>query len=240
MRVQMPPLSTVAVALGAVVVGLVVGNVLGVRKGFDVREWQTTMGVAVAIVAAGIAWVNVRTTLRVNLISREEDRMERTLPGLNEPVTLLAPLVGALRELKHKEFAITIINSALPGFGSETAKLSEAVENQLPSTDGPTRHRVTESLKVLIRKSAELSAAWKEFERATSDLRDIGQFATNSREAVNASVEDAKSLVQERLVGVEDAVRSIERLHRELQGRIEMYERRLPIFRKRIEDFFGD
>jgi hypothetical protein len=234
------PLSAIAAVLVGVAVGFVLGNILGVRKAIDIKEWQTTIGVVVAVAAATVAWINVQTTLRVNLISREEDRMERTLPGLTEAAKLLTSLVGDLRALQHKEFSITTIYGALPGFGDEAATLPEAVEKQTPNTDGPTRHRVTEGLKTLITKSAELQAAWSEFERASSDSRDIAQFAEEAKEGVRRAVQEARRLIDERLRGFEEALSSLERLQGELQGRIETFERRLPVFRKRIEAFFRD
>jgi hypothetical protein len=47
------------------------------------------LGGAIALIAVVVATRNVRRQLRVNLLSREEDRMERELPGLKQAFEFL-------------------------------------------------------------------------------------------------------------------------------------------------------
>jgi hypothetical protein len=59
----------------------------------DLKQWQPLVGAMVAaigiIVAAMIAVINVNRQIRINILSREEDRIERNLPGLRDAASYL-------------------------------------------------------------------------------------------------------------------------------------------------------
>src|ERR1700724_3696826 len=55
------------------------------------QPWQTAISACAALFVGFVGWINVsrqlrlnRRVARINLMSREEDRIERTLPGLRE------------------------------------------------------------------------------------------------------------------------------------------------------------
>jgi hypothetical protein len=69
-------------AVGAAAfVGLMVGYSSGRGAIPDLQEWQTLVGALVAVIAVAVAWLNVQRQLRINLISREEDRIEKGAAG---------------------------------------------------------------------------------------------------------------------------------------------------------------
>ncbi len=65
----------------------------------SIREYQTLFSAAVAgagiAIAAYVAVRNVNRQLRTNVVSREEERIERVLPGLREAV-------GCLQSIKSE------------------------------------------------------------------------------------------------------------------------------------------
>lgn len=82
-------LSTACIALGTVM-GILIGG--GIAPPITAEPWLKTyqallaalIGIAGAAAGLAIATRNVLRQMRINLISREEDRIERILPGLRE------------------------------------------------------------------------------------------------------------------------------------------------------------
>jgi hypothetical protein len=63
-----------------VIIGMVATLVAMEKDALSIQEMRNWIGAAapiIAIAGAWIAWTNVRTTIRVNLMNREEDRLER-------------------------------------------------------------------------------------------------------------------------------------------------------------------
>jgi hypothetical protein len=64
-----------AASLGFVL-GFAYGNVLGLERVFDLEKWQTLVGTVVAVLAAAAAFLGVRGTQRINVILKEQERLD--------------------------------------------------------------------------------------------------------------------------------------------------------------------
>ena len=61
--------------------GFTYGNVLGLDGTFVLKEWQTLVAAAVAVIGVAWAYYGVRGTQRINVILKEQERLDRLLPG---------------------------------------------------------------------------------------------------------------------------------------------------------------
>lgn len=84
--------TTVLVAAAAsfsLILGFAFGDVLGGGFGFQLRDWQTLISAFVAVGAATAAFLGVHGTQRINVMLKEEERIDRALPGLRQTRDLL-------------------------------------------------------------------------------------------------------------------------------------------------------
>lgn len=121
------------------------------------KEWQTLASATVALAAICIAWVNVtrqlkhqRRTLSLDLMSREEERMQDALPALREASEFLGGLVKGLRALPVRA---ETLNALRLNF-LRSAEPREAVARAVPSGDDELRRRI-ESVVTDIRTAAD-------------------------------------------------------------------------------------
>jgi hypothetical protein len=89
MKAQLPSAATMALFMTSVLFATWLG-LLGPISISAIKEWQTLIGFAGTLTVGAIAWVNVSRQLqqqkigtRLSLLSREEDRIEKELPGLS-------------------------------------------------------------------------------------------------------------------------------------------------------------
>ncbi|WP_316214077.1 hypothetical protein [Bradyrhizobium sp. SZCCHNR2032] len=125
---------------------------------------------AVAAVAIYYAWRGITHQSRLDLISREEDRIERELPGLRDAVALMDVLQRSLAEIPPttefpKKVSDIISNEGLLSLG--IAGHLE-VETRLPSTDIRTRREIR-SVVLLILIRNEIARRAIESGKSVSD-----------------------------------------------------------------------
>lgn len=94
-----------------------------------------TAGIAGAAIA--YAWRGITLQSRLDLISREEDRIESELPGLRDAVTMLGPLTKSLSQVQPTEKFPAEICEILEreGFQPRSLTTLDEVARWLPSTD---------------------------------------------------------------------------------------------------------
>jgi hypothetical protein len=119
---------------GCVVLGCVLGILLGGAIAPPVmgepwfKTYQSSVTALFSVISGGIAlWFALRQ-LRINLMIREEDRMERMLPGLREARQYLHAVLVNGRN-------VTLLRSQLSGQGVTTdnrASVNRALDEQLP------------------------------------------------------------------------------------------------------------
>jgi hypothetical protein len=92
----------VMAAIYGFVLGFGYGNLFEAKYRFELKEWQTLAGVLVAIAAASLAYIGVQGTQRINVVIKEQDRLDALLPGLRQVNELLITIRGPLSSLRHR------------------------------------------------------------------------------------------------------------------------------------------
>ena len=88
MHVRNLTIFVVMAAIYGFVLEFAYGNLFEAKYRFELKEWQTLAGVLVAVAAATLAYMGVQGTQRINVMIKEQDRLDTSLPGLrqvNEP-----------------------------------------------------------------------------------------------------------------------------------------------------------
>ena len=216
---------------------------LGVAGPIDIsklQNWQTLLGSVIggAIAATGIliAVRNVGRQIRVGILTREEDRIDRELPGLRDArrFCLSFTVFGATQSFHgfNKAFGDN-------GFGIAGSTLPKDIENALPNTDASTRLSVLNVLRdvfiagwqaqvlmeqLMADRDRSTAPAW-----APEVLRQLQAEMTVLRAAFSQS----SNLFRERMAALDAFILQIDE-------RTQLYERRRARIRKEIETFFGD
>jgi hypothetical protein len=211
----------VATAITAGWIGLMVGFAAGLEVLPHLKDWQTLIAAAVALLAAFVAWFNVQKTLRINVISREEDRIETHLAGLRDALTLMGKIDAQLKFAQHD---LGKIPAVLNEFGLESSDTSTDVEKLLPRTDHETRIRVVAAVSwVRFRLSLRGGAkTMLELPQSTQPLSERTERFDEADRQLRRAVEE----FHEATLGLLERVRRA--------------EEQLPLFRRQIEAFFAE
>ncbi|CAN0349773.1 unnamed protein product, partial [Phaeothamnion confervicola] len=131
-----------AAALLAFVLGFAYGNVLGLDATFVLERWQTLVGTMVAVIAAVVAFIGVRGTQRINVVLKEQDRLDKLLPGLRQANDFLGQLSRYLEHINdHTRYmSITVVRDYIQFQNNET--FEEMVNRRLPLADDETKREV--------------------------------------------------------------------------------------------------
>jgi hypothetical protein len=116
----------------------------------SIKEWQTFVGMVVGggITVTGIfvAAANVSRQMRMNLMSREEDRMEQALPGLYQAKDFLGGFRNQIRDREPYEILTILKSMKLENYES----VQELVSKELSHADAETRQAVEQGLQGLL------------------------------------------------------------------------------------------
>lgn len=146
-------LSAACVTLGCAL-GVLLGGAVAPPVAYEpwLSTYQGLIGAVLGVLGAGaglaIATGNVLRQMRVNLISREEDRIERVLPGLRDALGLLQRfelLSGLSLRGLLAEFDSAGLHSKNANVAQQDSRREEtalAIARLLPQSDRPTRDRV--------------------------------------------------------------------------------------------------
>jgi hypothetical protein len=237
---------------GCVVIGMMLGFIFGgllappIADEPWLKTYQGLAGALVGLSAAGlglaVATRNVLRQLRVNLMSREEDRMERDLSSLKRVSATLGHLSEVLRLSPNEGiFILQNLESFLPG-GSSPKDYSEAQNDA-----GVLLHN-------LANPSANSASLKERVQKKFADADDLVQdeivliyvqlrnwamaVASLERKAGDDQVARPNAKLTEAKHGFAHWHGRLEQLERRISQRAAMYERRLPQFRAEIERFF--
>jgi hypothetical protein len=216
---RLPGLPTVAALMLSAMIAAWLG-LLGPINLAAIEKWQTLVSASVAAVgiavAAFIAVRNVSRQIRINILLREEDRIERQLPGLQDAFNWLTIFVFGGETAAH--FLAEL-------FDNEEMTQAETVEKALPQTDKATRDRVLLLLHLTWRAAARI----KRIEDDT--LRSREEFAT---------IEQGRAVVKSLQETYEKAITSIAEEKNSLGEKISSLESRLTSIRSEIDAYFED
>jgi hypothetical protein len=234
MRPTNAQIMAAAAAVLSCILGFTFGNALGVAGVFNMKDWQFIIGTCIAVMVAMIAWYNVQRTLRMNLISREEDRIERSLPALCQAAEFVLHLSQELDSLECKENALAIFNQR---FTPEDASLEEMVKRRLGLGDEQLRQEVTDALRGAYLDARLLERADRNYRDAQAQLIKMDQCSAEGKAGI-AEVDVLRTVRAEQERKFLASARRVNELSHTLSERIARYRTRSIRFRSEIERFF--
>jgi hypothetical protein len=170
MKPQLPSAATMALFMTSALVAAWLG-LQGPINISAIKEWQTLIGFAGTLTVGAIAWLNVSRQLqqqkigtRLLLLSREEDRIEKDLPGLKDAEILAYFIYAACKNNIEDESFVSKINEALAQIGFKNIHSSVDIAALLPMTDPGTRRRLN-SLVLTIQLRCEIAHRVEKQER---------------------------------------------------------------------------
>ncbi|MBC9883860.1 hypothetical protein G8O24_42055 [Bradyrhizobium sp. INPA01-394B] len=225
-------------AIYGFVLGFGYGNLLEAKYGFELREWQTLVGVLVAVAAAVLAFIGVRGTQRVNVVLKEQDRLDKLLPGLRQANDFLGQLCRYLEHINdHTRYlSITVVRDCIQ---FQTGESFEAmVDRRLPLADDETKREVTGVVLSLVRQTTMLQLAKEEHTKSFKDLADLHLFAEESKQSVRDQaqrIDLSLKRLNEETAAEFDAVK---RAADSLKNRLEEGEGRRKAIGRELDQYF--
>lgn len=204
------------------------------------REYQTLISAAVACVgiavAARVAIRNVTKQLRVNVVSREEERIEKTLPGLREAVGCIQDIRKEFRSgsppvwLKRFE--------ALAAYDPSKDRLADKLKVMMPLADAETCQQVLLLVETLLEHTVRADADYSRHLQIINSPQyrievETGMIGQARRQAEAADIGNNLKLLV-----VLKALKELQHFEERLIRRVISYEKRLPKFRHEIERYF--
>jgi hypothetical protein len=193
----------------------------------------SVIGGAIAIVAVVVATLNVRRQLRVNLLSREEERMEAALPGLREVAAYLEWIRPELIGARHIVEVLTTTN------GSPSSKtIEQNIRGQLPNADETSAIQLIILLESIANHATEVS--WSEKRLATANNK-IGLDGLRGEEVKAYTSSELKNMTTGhnlRESVLQTSIYNLEQFEKTIVTKIALFEERLPRFRKEMENYF--
>ena len=239
MKIENSTIAAVAFAALAFVLGFGYGNLLGLEYEFRFQEWQTLTSAIVAIGLGMLAFFGVWSTQRVNVMIKEQERIDAMLPGLRQVDELLRSLQRPLRELRPqtRHESQTFINSV---FGvNRDEGLDVAVRRSLSLADERLRDEVVRQMFVLRNQAALLRIRKGEMDQALMDLAERDQFSPSVHAALREKVDTSKANYDLEAEKVGVLLDGLDRFISSIHRRISQGEMRLVIIRKVLNRFFG-
>ncbi len=227
----------VAAATFAFVFGFAYGDLLGGQYGFRFQDWQTLGSAMVAFGAATVAYLGVRGTQRINVMIKEEERIDSTLPGLRQTHDLLDFLVTQVDLPPQLRYvADQAIRSIVRPQDGETYEA--VVARMIPLADGELRRDVTAAVFRLSTQAGMLKVMKDEIDRTEADLAAIDTFAPNSHQAVREQAQRTKAANEREVATFLSILDAVKQLRTTLASRIMEAEQRRKIIRRVVDKYF--
>lgn len=227
--------NTVVLTGACVCLGIVVGILLGgaIAPPIESEPWLRSYGNVVsalvgfvgAVVGFTVATRNVLRQMRVNLMIREEDRIEGTLPGLIQAQRFVSQLGRQIVRVPTGDIIDILKESDLADVDSASA----TVAKRLPLCDERTKLRVLD----LVNMMRSSTTAYLSRERVLEEVK-------SSPEEDLARIERNEKALAENLERLERNKVSLWQYGEQLKMRIGLYNSLLPRFRNEIERYFAD
>jgi hypothetical protein len=193
---------------------------------------------AVAAVAIVVAWRGIKHQLRISLISREEERIERVLPGLKE-------VVGYIIDLR-KRFRTITAHSVLKhieqfnDYDPTKDRLDDKLKLRVPSADEGTRQRLLLAIETIWDYAMAADAQYETLSRLQQRPEYRAEIEAEVFGEARGKVGAAETSRNMRMLVLLTAVTNLRDLENDLVAQIDKYELRLPKFRSELETFFDD
>jgi hypothetical protein len=257
-RNNLPGLTPAAIIVLATIVAALLPIGVAYQFGGHVNasDWIGFAGnvitAGVAAIAITYAWRGIKMQTEIDLISREEERMEALLPGLEAAFIFLTRVQAEQAELEvandNKGYARAFLETK---FNLNQDDMRAEVDKRLPITDAASRLLIAQTL-TLVKNSADLFLGalgeqsnfhyYNERPDPDEDVlkRMVAQFLNPDYER---KFEENTALLQRKVEVSENSLRlakqDFDRLVGSTSERICLFQERMPKFRARIEKSYG-
>jgi hypothetical protein len=209
------------------------------------KDFQPLIGATLAGIGLYVAWLNVsrqvaqsREAMVINLIGREEERIEENLPGLELTANFLTEINFKLNSTpNNKEYKDTLFENSLYLMPD---KMRTMIDDRFQTADAKTRLDLFHVLNLLVFQCDRLYTA--KHENRLIDARVEHQRYSLSipppplmTDAEEAELIDARRNLAEAEATFRLALNQFDMFKSGIDQKIVAYRRRLPVFRKRIE-----
>ena len=237
-RISHTTILLIAAAMLAFIVGFAYGNFFEVQYGFQLRDWQTLASVAVAVAAAVLAYIGVHNTQRINVMIKEQDRIDGLLPGLRQVNELLLVIRGPLHSLQpqHRYQAQVLLDTVIRMQSSESVE--DAVRRQLPLADPHLRWEVAEIVFGLKSQATILKVGHEELHRYQTEVANIHTFAASSHQGLLEMTARVKNSYERENDKMAKAIRALDDFAETIKRRMAKAEARQVIIRGVVDRFF--
>jgi hypothetical protein len=206
-----------------------------------IREWQTLVASFLAICGVGftafIAVQNVTRQLKINVYSREEDRIERMLPGLREAEYFAS---GFLQYRVTQSFIGIVEAFRSDGFGIAHSTYQKDIEKALPNTDGATRRTVERRLYSCFRWAGHTEGAAQAIRSGIAQTSNALEWEPSELEKKRAEIDVHRKNFPRYRQQFANAMDQLEAEILNIRKKIEIYENRVVRIREELERYFGD
>jgi hypothetical protein len=170
---------------------------------------------AVTVAAIYWAWRGVSSQTRIDIVSREESRIEVELPGLRDAVGFVGPLMIITEMSPTPNTILSFMDSI--GLINWAKPMVEIVESRLPRTSDSIRRNLAGILSNIY-------------------------LAATTAQALSDHDENPgmKDVHQKQMLELRGAVIQLAEFSRHVEAVIDINERRLPKLREEIEKYFRD
>ena len=264
MTINLGALSALCIVLGCVL-GLLIGGAIGPSAGGEpwIRTYGslvgTLFGFAGTIVGFAVATRNMLRQMHINLISREEDRIERTLPGLHDARDFLfylsldlrregglnVPSVLAKHGIRYVERRATpsgpqqlkerLRESPVP----DDEDVEKAVATLLPRCGPAIQQLVALSIISLTGAIKARDQIGREADKARAWLR-ANPTSSNEDTQNRERLQQIIDLLPHAEKNVQFAMQVIEKQVEGFSDQLQTYQQRLPRYRATIEKYLGE
>ncbi len=207
----------------------------------SIKEWQTLFASLLAIGGVGftafVAVQNVTRQLKINVYSREEDRIERMLPGLREAEYFAS---GFLQYRVTQSFIGIVEAFRSGGFGIAHSTYQKDIEKALPNTDGATRRTVERRLYSCFRWAGHTEAAAQAIRQGVAQTSNPSEWEPTELEKKRAEIDGHRENFGRYRVQFANSMDELEAEILNIRRKIELYENRVTKIREVLERYFAE
>ncbi|MET4200426.1 hypothetical protein [Bradyrhizobium sp. LA6.12] len=206
----------------------------------SILPYQTLISATIAAVgiavAAHVAVRNVGMQLRINVIGREEERIEKTLPGLREAVGCIQHIRTEFRAGSPHVWLNRF--NALADFDPSKDRLDDKLKALMPVADTETRQRIRLVIETILEHATRAAADESRYLQIVNGPQHRRELEMNVVGEARAQANAAQTGINFKLTVLYAAMRELQLLEEQLVRRVDLYEKRLPEFRRVVEQYF--
>jgi hypothetical protein len=236
----LPGLPTMAaLMLSAMIAGWI--GLFGPLDFSKIKEWQTLAAAIIAatgvLLTALVAVGNVSKQVRINILGREEDRIQRELPGLRDAVIFYNRFVF----IRHEGFLSNVtVFFRERGISLPNSTIEKDIIDALPNTDVATRLRVRILTTTMVRFAGNVESALRRIPQMESEISLLKDSAPEDAKRLEEKIESERQRLRILKQRVSSAMDELEEDRRAIQSKIELYDKRLVRIRREVEAYFGE